>query len=788
MKKINQLITTAAPLARVWLASSLVFVTALAHGQALPQVETTPEGHRYRAGEVLVQFNDGVTDQEVTGAFQHGRLGLIKHIQTPAMKAHGRIGITRTATVLSVPEAVRRLNQLPGVVFAEPDWVATQNYEANDPLYLNGSLWGMFSDDAPGAIGPAATYNPFGSQAEKAWAAGFVGSPDVCVGIIDGGPQILHPDLAANIWTNPGEIPGNGIDDDGDGYVDDVHGWNAIADKGLVSNVSDADPHGTHVAGTIGAVGGNGVGVAGVNWDVTMISGMSFVGGYGYHSDIIQAIDYMVTLKTRKGLNIVALNCSFGGTIYSLAMFDSITRAAKAGILTVASAGNSATNTDVAPQYPAAYDTTAAAGYNAVVSVAAITSGGALASFSNYGQTSVDLAAPGVGVLSTVSCATPTVRVGGDSYLAGQITYAATGTASAELVDGGKALEGDPNWAGKVVLVERGDITFLTKVMNVQSSGGVAAVIYNNVPGGFAGSLISSTSAIPALSISREDGLLLLQAKVGLPTTVDCPVSGTPGSSYAYYDGTSMAAPHVVGAVALYASTHPGSTPAQTRYDLLTAGVRPLSSLQGITATGGTLDIGALMTVPANTLAVPAAPTTLKATAASGTRVDLSWTDRSSNELGFAIERATDGGTYYLADTVGAAQVKYSDLTVLPGHTYNYRVYAYNPGGTSAYAPSTSVTTPVVILPKAPSGLTATALTAGAGVSLAWKDNATNEAGFRIERQTGTSWTVVATVAANIKTVKDASAARLTTYSYRVLAFNVAGDSPSSNLVSVQTK
>jgi len=673
MNKISQLLTAAAPPARVCLASSLLFVTALAQGQALPTVETTPDGQRYRAGEVLVQFKADVNDQEVAGAFEHGRLGLIKHIQTPAMKAHGRIGITRTATVLSVPEAVRRLNQLPGVEFAEPDWVATQQFESNDPFYLDGSLWGMFSDDAPGAIGAAATYNPFGTQAEKAWAAGFVGSSDIYVGILDGAPQIDHPDLAANIWSNPGEIAGNGLDDDGDGYVDDVHGWNAIADKGLVSNVGDADPHGTHLAGTIGAVGGNGQGVAGVNWNVTMISGMCFAGGFGYHSDIIQAIDYMVNLKTKKGLNIVALNCSFAGA-YSQAMFDAFTRAAKAGIISVAAAANSSTNIDLGPVYPAAYNTTASAGYDAIVSVAAITRDGALSSFSNYGQTNVDLGAPG-----------------------------------------GERLSADH---------------------------------------------------IPELEI----------------------VSTVPTNAYGYMRGTSMAAPHVTGAIALYASAHPGSTPARTRNDLLTVGVRPLAALQGITVTGGTLDIGALMTVPANTLAAPAAPATLRAVAASGTHVDLSWKDQSNNELGFDIERSTDGVTYYLTDTVGAAQVSYSDLTVQPGHTYFYRVRAYNPGGSSAYAPSTSVATPAVTLPKAPSSLTAKALATGKGVSLAWKDNSTNEDGFQIERQTSSGWQPLATVAANSKTFTDASAAaQRTTYTYRVLAFNVAGRSPS-NQVSVTTK
>jgi thermitase len=661
-------------LARACGSALILFATVLCQGQALPPVETTPDGHRYRAGEVLVQFKEDVTDQQVAGAFEHGRLGLIKHIQTPAMKAHGRIGITRTATGLSVPEAVRRLNQLPGVEFAEPDWVATQQFESNDPFYLDGSLWGMFSDDAPWAIGPAATFNPFGTQAEKAWAAGFVGSSDIYVGILDGAPQLDHPDLAANIWTNPGEIAGNGLDDDGDGYVDDVHGWNAIADKGLVANAGDADPHGTHLAGTIGAVGGNGQGVAGVNWNVTMISGMCFAGGFGYHSDIIQAIDYMVNLKTKKGLNIVALNCSFAGTAYSQAMFDAFTRAAKAGIISVAAAANSSTNIDLGPVYPAAYNTTASAGYDAIVSVAAITRDGALSSFSNYGHTNVDLGAPG-----------------------------------------GEKLSADH---------------------------------------------------IPELEI----------------------VSTVPTNAYGYMRGTSMAAPHVTGAIALYASVHPGSTPAQTRNDLLTAGVRPLAALQGITVTGGTLDIGNLMTVPANTLAAPAAPATLRAVAASGTHVDLSWKDQSNNELGFDLERSTDGATYYLADTVGAAQVSYSDLTVQPGHTYFYRVRAYNPGGSSAYAPATSVATPAVALPKAPSSLTATALSAGSGVSLAWKDNSSNEDGFQIERKTGSTWQVLTTVAANTKTFKDASAARRTTYTYRVLAFNVAGGSPYSNQVSVTTK
>ena len=204
--------------------------------------------------------------------------------------------------------------------------------------------------------------------------------------------------------------------------------------------------------------------------------------------------------------------------------------------------------------------------------------------------------------------------------------------------------------------------------------------------------------------------------------------------------------------------------------------------------TGGALDIGTLMAVPANGLPAPAAPANLQATPASGTRVDLSWTDQSNNELGFAIERSTDGVAFYLADTVGAADVNYSDLTVQPGNTYFYRVRAYNPGGSSAYAPLTSVTTPAVSVPNAPSGLTATALSAGKGVSLAWKDNADNEGGFQIERKTGSTWQLLTTVAANTKQFTDTSTARRTTYTYRARAFNAAGSSPYSNQVNVTTR
>jgi subtilisin family serine protease len=581
---------------------------------------------------------------------------------------------------MPVETAVRVLNNLPGVEFAEPNWIATPQAISNDPLYLDGSLWGMYGDDlqdsVPSPIGPTGTTNPYGTQAEKAWDAGFIGSRDVYVGIIDGGIHYDHEDLAANIWTNPGEIPGNGIDDDGDGYADDVHGWNAADDNGEISKLDGTDLHPTHVAGTIGAVGGNGIGVVGVNWNVTMISGKMF--GAGYYSDGIEAIDYMTALKTRKGLNLVALNHSWSGSGFSQALLDSISRAAQAGILSVCSAANNTNNNDVSPRYPASLDTTASAGYDAVVAVAAITRDGQLATYSNYGQTSVDLGAPG-------------------------------------------------------------------------------------------GQYFSATH-IPDIEI----------------------ISTVPTNDYSPMRGTSMAAPHVTGAVALYASVHPGSSPAQTRYDLLTSGTRQLEDLQGITVTGGTLDVGGLMTVPPNTLAAPSAPANVQAAVGVGGRVDLKWTDQSANELGFAIERSANGQSYVLVGTVGASLTNYSDWRVSANTTYAYRIRAYNPGGSSSYASVGNVTTPNVGVPTAPASLTASAQAPakGGGIALAWADKSNNEGGFLVERKTGSTgaWQPLKTFAPNTTKYTDTTTVSRTKYTYRVRAYNIAGNSAGSNEVGVTAK
>ncbi len=247
----------------------------------------------------------------------------------------------------------------------------------NDPSF--SSLWAMNNS------------NDADIDAVEAWDT-TTGSHDVIIGVIDTGLNYNHEDLAANVWVNPNEIDGNGIDDDGNGYVDDIHGINAITGTG---DPMDDQGHGSHCSGTIGGVGNNGVGVTGVNWNVSII-GMKFLdsSGSGSTSDAIECINYALGLKAA-GVNIRVLSNSWGGGGYDQVMADAISDLADEGILFAAAAGNDGTDNDSSPHYPSNYE-------NAnVISVASTTSSDDMSYFSNYGAAGVDLGAPGSSILST---------------------------------------------------------------------------------------------------------------------------------------------------------------------------------------------------------------------------------------------------------------------------------------------------------------------------------------------------------------------------------------------------
>jgi subtilisin family serine protease len=278
----------------------------------------------------------------------------------------------------SVASAVASLGGSFWVNYVEPDYTVRLATVPSDPQF--SSLWGMNNTGQTGGTIDADI------DAPEAWDL-TTGSSSTIVAVIDTGVDYNHPDLAANIWTNPGEIPGDNRDNDGNGFVDDVHGYDFINSDG---NPLDDQGHGTHVAGTIGAVANNGIGVAGINWNVQIMA-LKFLGadGSGSISDAIRALDYAVQMGAHISNN------SYGDAEFSQAFADAIAAAGDVGHIFVAAAGNNSGNNDASPFYPASFDAAN------IISVAATDDNDRLASFSNYGVTSVDLAAPGVNILST---------------------------------------------------------------------------------------------------------------------------------------------------------------------------------------------------------------------------------------------------------------------------------------------------------------------------------------------------------------------------------------------------
>jgi len=301
---------------------------------------------------------------------------------------------------------------------AEADHVAFLSAIPNDTEF--DLLWGLYNDGS--FIGSVAGAD---IGAEPAWNLG-TGNASVVVAVIDSGMQLNHPDLQDNLWTNTGEIPDNGIDDDLNGFIDDVHGWDFVGNNwfpgdGLSpdNDPSDENGHGTHVAGTIGAVGNNGTGVTGVNWNVSLMplkigAFFSFIST----SAALEATNYAVMEGAK------FLNNSYGGPIRPedevppVLFEDAIRNAELNDVLFIAAAGNDSTDNDEAPQYPASYELTN------VISVAATDWADELADFSNFGESSVDLGAPGDFILSTYP-GSDYVFISGTSMAAPQVTGAA---------------------------------------------------------------------------------------------------------------------------------------------------------------------------------------------------------------------------------------------------------------------------------------------------------------------------------------------------------------------------
>ncbi len=350
---------------------------------AVPALAGEHEHVRGRAaasGEVLLKLTG---DADLPGLGRHGDADELEPVgRSGALRLHSR---SKSAAKL-----LEELSLRGDVEYVEPNYIITASATPTDPSF--GQLWGL--DNTGQVINGIAGVPGAHISAQSAWDV-TTGSASVAVGIIDTGVDYTHPDLAANSWSAPTSYT---VTLSGRNYTcaAGTRGFNAILNK---CDPKDDNNHGTHVAGTIGASANNGIGVAGVNW-TTKIIGCKFLDrrGSGTTSNAVKCIDYFVQIKNAAalGANVRVLNNSWGGGGFSQTLFNAIVSANTNDMLFVAAAGNASNDNDATASYPASY------AVDNVVAVAATDNRDGIASFSNYGQTSVDLGAPGVAILSTV--------------------------------------------------------------------------------------------------------------------------------------------------------------------------------------------------------------------------------------------------------------------------------------------------------------------------------------------------------------------------------------------------
>jgi subtilisin family serine protease len=598
-------------------------------------------------GRIKVRISGGFSPEEITSSLssklKSKNAGTVRQIKSFKLYTSGKsISKNNLPTLLvlksdtqSTKFLIDAVKNVPGVEVAEPDYIVSINGSTKatpaDPRF--NELWGMHNTGQTGGSTDADI------DAPEAWDT-TTGSSDIVIGIMDTGVDYHHADLSQNIWMNPNEIPGNDVDDDGNNYVDDVNGIDTVNGD---TDPLDDNGHGTHVAGTIGAIH-NDEGVAGVNSDVKMAICKAFTAdGYSYSSSTDQCFSYFNSLK-QAGINIVATNNSWGGYGYSQIERDLLEDAQNLGILTIAAASNDSNNNDTNPAYPASHD------LEGVISVAATDHNDALASFSNYGASTVDLGAPGVNILSTL----PSTGSGGCEQSANSTVLHSRTYSNSKISDYLSLLAFDKsqapfipnaawNWkhttadshSASGALDDSKDGNYPNnlyahaidkKVLNLSNANGRLCMEFwikgdNETNFDFLhihvrqgdGSWISlggvdvAFSEWTRLSAMLPDSLKTSGIQFGFSRTSDSSVTragyliddlkiydnaqvADSIPNYGVYSGTSMATPHVAGAVALAAAAFGNETFSERRNRLLNA-VDVVPGLTGYVETSGRLNV-----------------------------------------------------------------------------------------------------------------------------------------------------------------------------------------------------